>query len=48
MVYSQQANAIYSQLVENSTFAEELPAELVEYYNNQNLYTAYQLSLIHI
>lgn len=44
MVYSQQANAIYSQLVENSTFAEELPAELVEYYNNQNLYTAYQYS----
>lgn len=44
MVFSQQANAIYSQLLENATFAEELPETLVEYYNNQNLYTAYQYS----
>ncbi len=44
MVFSQQANAIYSQLLENATFAKELPETLVEYYNNQNLYTAYQYS----
>lgn len=44
LLFEQQANEVYSQLLNGATFAEEMPEELVTYFENWYLYTPFMYS----